>query len=248
MTTGVLLKPEDRAAPRPSEVGCRAIVGIQTAGPCVMPFGGIPSDPPEPLLQVVEAIAAAKARRPVAVVVSASGTTTDRLVEAVELAVAGDFDCAVRIVDGLMDQVTSDRILLVGRLEATAGKRAYRSEATRRVREILAPLRQILGGLSVLRERTPRTLESVTAFGKQLNAALLLELLDARGVPAVIVDARDGRTSGHRTSFARADTSAAGARVQEFLEQFPDRVLIVTSFPGDPDEDRAAPVGPEGAP
>jgi aspartokinase/homoserine dehydrogenase 1 len=58
------------------------------------------------------------------------------------------------------------------------------------IRKLLDPLKQLLLGMSLLRERTPQALDCVLSFGERLSAIVLTELLCVYEVPAVFVDAR----------------------------------------------------------
>ncbi len=73
-------------------------------------------------------------------------------------------------------------------------------------RSFLEPLRQLLTGISLLREKTPAALDAVLSFGERLSACVLTELLrTAYGVPAVFQDAREWVLTDDSFGAARVD-------------------------------------------
>ena len=82
----------------------------------VLKFGGTSMGAPDRIAQVIEIITATSAGCPTAVVVSAMQHTTERLIEASELAAGGDLEAAGRIVDTVMDLTTSNGLFVLQRL------------------------------------------------------------------------------------------------------------------------------------
>ena len=116
-----------------------------SARPLVMKFGGTSVATPERLARVVEIVADARAQGAVAVVVSAMGDTTDRLIDAVEAAARGDAAQAEALVDGMADLAVQCAMGALATLEApTDGVHAT-------VRGLLRPLREVLHGVGLLR-------------------------------------------------------------------------------------------------
>jgi bifunctional aspartokinase / homoserine dehydrogenase 1 len=153
--------------------------------------------------------------RSVAVVVSALGGVTDLLLHAARGSVT-DREGALQSVDEIVRrhrQVLDD---------LAPAERRQELEAI--VARSLDELRQIVQGVSLIGECTPRTLDLVLAHGERLSAPLVAGALRARGVPAEPCDARalivtDRAFGGARVDFARTDARlrkhfAAAAELQ----------------------------------
>lgn len=54
------------------------------------------------------------------------------------------------------------------------------------LREFLEPLRQILLGVSLLREQTPAALDLILSFGERLSVLIVTFLLQRRDINAVV--------------------------------------------------------------
>lgn len=212
-----------------------------SARPLVMKFGGTSVATPERLARVVEIVADARAQGAVAVVVSAMGDTTDRLIDAVEAAARGDAAQAEALVDGMADLAVQCAMGALATLEApTDGVHAT-------VRGLLRPLREVLHGVGLLRERTPQTLDLVLSFGERLSATVLAQVLNARGVPAVYVDARDWTVTDARFTHALVDWPATQAALDALRPGWGDRVPVVTGFLGRTPDGRTTTLGRNGS-
>ena len=59
------------------------------------------------------------------------------------------------------------------------------------VRDFFKPLRSLLHGISLTKEKTPQCLDLLLSFGERASALVLAELLNSFGIPAIFVDSRD---------------------------------------------------------
>jgi aspartokinase/homoserine dehydrogenase 1 len=213
----------------------------------VLKFGGTSVGSPERLLQALEIISCAREEGPVAVVVSAMGQTTDLLIEAAELAARGDLPAAERLVDQIMDLTTANGLAILPQLEKKHGKSRPAPKITPLVRETLAQARQLLYAVSLLREQTAQTLDLVLSFGERLSAAVLAELLVARGVPAVFVDSRSWTVTDQRFGAAMVDQEATRAKLAELLPAWEGKTPITTGFLGQTTDGRTTTLGRNGS-
>lgn len=137
----------------------------------VVKFGGSSLSSPEKVLGAVGIVRSSLSRKPV-VVVSAHGSTTDRLIECAYAAKGGSIspDVVVDYHYDLTDKLHVERKLiepLIFRLEA------------------------VLHGISLLKELTPRTLDTVMSFGERLSSRIFAATLANNGVSAVSVNSYD---------------------------------------------------------
>src|SRR5437762_8691087 len=157
------------------------------------------------------AVGIVRAQRPDAlvVVVSAMGGVTDALLDGAARAARGDASHVRAAAEALRARHAAAAQQLV-----PAGARL--EELLRLIGEAFAALEQVAGGLSVLRELTPRTTDYLAARGERLSARLFAAALDAAGCPAVYVDATevvqtDGTFGGASPDLRRTERSARKA-------------------------------------
>jgi aspartate kinase len=123
------------------------------------------------------------------------GKTTNRLLEMAQAASDGDIDAAWRIRDSLKESHrTVARELLSGvRLESVAISMGV----------LFQELTEIVQGLHLLGEYTPRSVDRVASFGERLSTLIFSEVLLQNGIPAELADSRDLiRTDDHFTQAA----------------------------------------------
>ncbi len=213
----------------------------------VMKFGGSSVGAPERLLRVVDIVADGAGQGPVAVVVSAMGDSTDWLIDAVRTAAAGDDSAAERIVDQVADLATSNGLMVLKELGSREGGVAASPQITPLVRELLSPLRQVLKGVALLRECTPQTLDLVMSFGERLSASVLAELLSARGVDGLFVDARDWNVTNDGFGDALTDWAASKERIASLKPAWTGKVPVSTGFLGMTPDGRTTTLGRNGS-
>lgn len=193
------------------------------SSPHVSKFGGTSVATPERIRRVVELVTATPAEGRTVVVVSALGGTTDDLLAALDAALARDgHEAAVAAIrqrhEAAADALASpdDRAALQETLDARLGE-----------------LRELLDGVSLLREATDRTRDAVLATGERLSAPIVAAAFRAAGHAAVPLDAaRLIRTDG-RFGSATVDHATTRRLAQAAVGDLPsDAVAVVTGFIG----------------
>lgn len=211
----------------------------------VLKFGGTSMGAPDRISQVIEIITATSARCPTAVVVSAMQHTTDRLIEAGELAAGGDLEGAGRIVDAVMDLTTSNGLFVLQKL--AGGGKSGGSGIIPLIRAMTDELRQLLYAMSLLHEQTPQTLDLILSFGERLSASVLTELLKAAGLPALFVDSRLWTVTDASFGAAVVDQDATRTRLREMAADWNGRVPVTTGFLGRTPDGRTTTLGRNGS-
>lgn len=175
----------------------------------VMKFGGSSVDGAQRIRHVANIIKAHAALRPV-VVVSAMGDTTDRLLEAADAALKGEyttsrhsqctafrhFQCTTHssIAAGgteqsRAEQSWTERIAQFHR--ETAEELSLPDEAKAEVERLLAELDRLLTGVSMVWELTKRTKDYLVSFGERLSSRIVSAYLETQGIHSVALDAWD---------------------------------------------------------
>lgn len=193
----------------------------------VMKFGGTSVGNAECIARAAQIICAgAQGARCVAVVSAMSGVT-NRLIEAAQTAQAGNAAGATAIIDSLRIQ------------HETALERLVRSGEERdRVRhgmeEVLGEGRRFCGGTALLRELSPRTLDTISSLGERLSAPLVSAAVRELGLPSEAVEATELIVTDayHGAAEPRMDWTRgkSHARLLPLLER--GIVPIVTGFIG----------------
>lgn len=137
----------------------------------VMKFGGSSVANAERIKHVASIIKAYREKRPV-VVLSAMGDTTDHLLAAADLAVTGTVDVAA--VAKLHEETARELGINIDAIEA-----------------LLAELKQLLTGISMLKEISRRSRDYLVSFGERMSVRMMAAYLKSQGVDAKFYDAWD---------------------------------------------------------
>ena len=179
----------------------------------VMKFGGSSLATAERIRDVADLVRRAAeqphAATPV-IVVSAMGGVTDRLIALARVAVKGRSAQgeALHQVDGLREHhlhalqalvANSPTDMPAGELsacmrDALATYMATRSvigDASQRIDAYFAEMRDIVIGVSLLGELSPRSLDAIAAYGEKLSTQLVATALRAGGTPAEAISAEE---------------------------------------------------------
>lgn len=210
-----------------------------------MKFGGSSVGAPDRLLQALELIARERARGPVAVVVSAMADTTDLLIAAVDAAAAGEpADARVDAIEALAAAVAA---AVTSKLAGTGLLVHDPGDLSSELKALLQPLRQLLLGVGLVRERTAQTRDLALSFGERACVLVVRALLAARGVAAVGVDARDWTVTDANFGQATPDLDASRARLHALAEAWGDAVSVHTGFLGRTRDGRTTTLGRNGS-
>lgn len=136
-----------------------------------MKFGGSSVANAERIKHVASIIKAYREKRPI-VVLSAMGDTTDHLLAAADLAVTGTVDVAG--VAKLHEETARELGINIDAIEA-----------------LLAELKQLLTGISMLKEISRRSRDYLVSFGERMSVRMMAAYLKSQGVDAKFYDAWD---------------------------------------------------------
>lgn len=196
-----------------------------------MKFGGTSVGSAQGLRQVLDLIARAREGGLLAVVVSAQGHATDRLLEAVGLAAKGELEAALGKVDGVV------------RLAEESAAEPARAA----VRALAAPLAEHLRGVAIVREASAASRDLVMSFGERLSATVLASRLEERGCGAVFVDAREWTVTDDTFGAARVDWDATREAARSLATKWGDKVAVCTGFLGRTKDGRTTTLGRNGS-
>ena len=191
-----------------------------SAGLHVLKFGGTSLGTSELVREVASIIVAQSEKGPTIAVVSALGHVTDELVAASELAKAGDKRYAAKLEELRQLHLESVRDL-TGPDD--------QSRVAKSVDVILTRLEELLRGVSLVKECTPRTQDGVLSVGERLSTLLVAAALRARGADAEACDTTSLIVTDTNFGAASVQLAATRKRVVPHFKQA-ESLQIVTGF------------------
>ncbi len=155
----------------------------------VMKFGGTSVESAVAIERVASIVKARLDRHPI-VVVSAMGKTTNKLLALAQSAIQGERDEYIRQLHDLRDFHSRETRQVV--------PMAQRAELDRVLDEQFQEMTELVKGLAVLGELTPRSIDAISSYGERLSSYVVSLAFEYYGVPSVHVDSRkvivtDGR-------------------------------------------------------
>ncbi|HUK16331.1 MAG TPA: aspartate kinase [Bryobacteraceae bacterium] len=147
----------------------------------VMKFGGTSVGSAERMRVAARLAADQRALRPVAVVVSAMSKITDLLLDTMRHAEAGD-----------RAGMESNLAALRSRHEEACREllpEPRHAAVMARMHSLIGEFERLVGGMAMLNERPPRSVDEAVALGERLSALLVAEYLESEGVAAAAVNA-----------------------------------------------------------
>lgn len=159
----------------------------------VMKFGGSSVAGAERIRHVARIVRGQVPRQP-ALVLSAMGDTTDHLLEAAELALTKGQVSAAKIEELHLNTMRELKL---------------KASARKEIEPLLEELRNLLMGISLIRELTERTRDYLVSFGERLSVRIAAAYFNAIRIRAKALDAWDaGLRSDSRFSAAEPDEAS----------------------------------------
>jgi aspartate kinase len=184
----------------------------------VMKFGGTSVESAAAIARVAEIVRSRERRRPV-VVVSAMGKTTNRLLAIASAAVAQQRERALAELQELAEY---------HRREAAACVRpADASEAEAVIEAHFRELAELVRGLAILGELTPRSVDAISSFGERISSRLVAIAFRNFGIDAVHVDSREVIKTDARHTQAAPLYEPTYARLAELVRPLAERQTVV---------------------
>jgi len=190
----------------------------------VMKFGGTSVESASAIERAAAIVAAQLAADPV-VVVSAMGKTTNQLLAIAQSSIGGMRDEALR-------QVRDLRACHVSEFRPVITDADWpRAEGI--LDDHFLELTELVKGLAVLGELSPRSVDTISSYGERLSSALLTLAFRRFGIDAVHTDARQVVITDEHHTRAAPDYPATFARLREMVAPLArQRVVVLGGFIG----------------
>ncbi|MGF1533646.1 MAG: bifunctional aspartate kinase/homoserine dehydrogenase I [Bernardetiaceae bacterium] len=186
----------------------------------VLKFGGSSVASPQTILQVAAIVKERLHKEPLVVVVSAFGGVTDQLIGISQQAIQGQ--------DGYKAELET---LIHRHLEAVKALVSVQKQSSvlAEVRFMLNELEDVLQGIRLIRELSPKTADFVQSFGERLSSYIIAHALVRQGIRAQYVDARELILTDRQFGKAQVDMPTSYGRIQDRLGHF-DGVPVLGGF------------------
>ncbi len=187
----------------------------------VLKFGGSSVAKPERIRAIVEILNSYYADgEHFTVVFSAFGGVTDMLIEMSELAAKGEED-----YQNLFDAFSERHTLAVKDLLSEE----YQKEVLPQLDRNHEVLRNLLHGIYLVREASPRTMDYVLSFGERNSAFIISYVLRQAGIKAAYLDARKVIKTDKQFNSAKVDFDVTYDKIHTYYTEHPE-IQIVTGF------------------
>ncbi len=183
----------------------------------VMKFGGTSVESQEAINRVAAIIRQFESRHPV-VVVSAMGKTTNKLLEIAQEAAAGRRDEALAMVEQLRSAHLREGLAL-------AGHQAGELEPLLRTR--FDWLGDLVRGLAIVRELSPRSSDTIASLGEQLSSLIVTFALRKAGMQAEHVDSRDVIVTDESFTHAQPIFEETYRRLRQTVRPMAEKIVVV---------------------
>jgi aspartate kinase len=184
----------------------------------VMKFGGSSVESAAAIERVAGIVRSFAERRPV-VVVSAMGKTTNRLLAISQTAIQGKREEYIRQIHDLRDFHSREARPVV--------PLAQRAELDRFLDEHFQELTELVKGLAVLGELTPRSIDAISSYGERLSSYIVTQAFRHFGMPAEHLDARQVIITDKRHTHAAPDFHTTYARLDATIPPMTARGVVV---------------------
>jgi len=194
----------------------------------VMKFGGSSVESAEAIKRVAGIVGTRVDRHPI-VVVSAMGKTTNKLLAIAQSGMKGKRDEFIRQLHDLRDFHSREARQVV--------PLAHRAELDRTLDDHFQEMTELIKGIAVLGELTPRSIDAISSYGERLSSYIVSLAFEYYGVPSVHVDSRRVIVTDHRHTQAVPIFSETYQRLAELLPPLArNKVVVMGGFIGATEE------------
>jgi aspartate kinase len=184
----------------------------------VMKFGGTSVESAAAITRVAGIVRARQACRPV-VVVSAMGKTTNKLLAIAAAAIAGKREEYIRLLHDLRDYHSREARQIVPLSD--------RADLDRFLDEHFQELTELVKGLAVLGELTPRSIDAISSYGERLSSYIVTLGFRNSGMAAEHVDSRDVVITDRRHTQAAPNFPETYARLSKTIPPLAAHSVVV---------------------
>ncbi|HYF69719.1 MAG TPA: bifunctional aspartate kinase/homoserine dehydrogenase I [Ohtaekwangia sp.] len=202
----------------------------------VLKFGGSSIATPQRIESVIEVIKP-YLNGEIAVVFSAFGGVTDVLIQISKQALEGNLEYKIRLAEVEKRHLDAVRSLIGVQKQ---------SSILAQVKFMVNELEDVLHGVYLVKERTPRTLDYIMSFGERLSAYIIAQAFRDKGIPAEFLDARNVIRTDNNFGYAKVDFETTHKLIRDHFKHHQD-LQIITGFIGNSETGETTTLGRSGS-
>ncbi|NNC84022.1 MAG: bifunctional aspartate kinase/homoserine dehydrogenase I [Flavobacteriales bacterium] len=187
----------------------------------ILKYGGSSVADPERIKSIYDQVGPrVRSGERIAIVVSAFGGVTDALIETAIAAEAGRNEYA-----SLFQKVADRHLQAIHELLPEDMRQATEEACQTQLDE----LEELLRGIYLVRELSPRSQDAVLSFGERLSAFIISHYFSAEGLKSAYCDAREIIHTDDTYTRAQVDLKSTGERIREYFTTH-SGLQVVTGF------------------
>jgi bifunctional aspartokinase / homoserine dehydrogenase 1 len=202
----------------------------------VLKFGGSSVAKPERIRSVIEIVKPYLKDKP-AIVFSAFGGVTDTLIALSTAALNGKSE--------YKDELKELETRHLDAVRELVGIQKQ-SSIIAQVKFTINELEDVLHGIFLVKERTPRTLDYIMSFGERLSAYIIAEAMKDQGIDAEFLDARTVVRTDNTFGYARIDFEKTNELINNYFSAH-SKVQVITGFIGSSASGETTTIGRSGS-
>lgn len=204
----------------------------------VLKFGGSSVGTPERIKSTIEIIKKAyKCSSHIAIVVSAFGGVTDQLITLGKMAANGKGNYQNVLAEAIeRHKISANMLISQERLP----------NAMKAIEQTLSELRNLLEGVFLIQELSPKTLDLMMSFGERLSAFIIAEAIQPSIPQARFLDAREIIKTNRAFGGSQVDFEETNKNIQKYFHDAPC-IPIMTGFIGSSKENETTTLGRGGS-
>ena len=203
----------------------------------VLKFGGTSVGSPERVRSVISILENIAKNNRVLCVISAFAGVTDTLIAVAKLASSGD-----KKYEQLYLDLRNLHDAFIETLTST-----QRNSLNELIGAKFDQLHDVLHGIYLIKELTPKTLDYIMTFGEWFSCQIITAALHERQQIAEFVDARNLVRTNSDFGNAKVDFDVTNRRIVEYVKNSPAQILIVTGFCGATEKGETTTLGRSGS-
>jgi aspartokinase/homoserine dehydrogenase 1 len=195
----------------------------------VLKFGGTSVGSAENINKVISILDQQSKHSKIAVVVSAVGGITDKLLEAANLACNKDLEYKHvyntiwsrhnKVIEGLFENSENDKSL-----------QKDHEELHDLISEKLKGLRSLLDGIYLINELSPKTKDKLLSFGEALSSNIIFHTLKSRKLDATLKNSQELIVTDSNFNNALVNFEVTNANIQSFFETNSHAIVLLPGF------------------
>lgn len=185
----------------------------------ILKFGGSSVATPARIQSVID-IVKPYLNGEVAIVFSAFGGVTDQLIQISKLALEGNLEYKKKL-----EEIEKRHLDAVRELIGVQKQSTILAQVKIKINE----LEDVLHGVYLVKERTPRTLDYIMSFGERLSAYIVTQAFKDRDIAVEYLDARNVIRTDNNFGHAKVDFEVTNKQIRDHFKHHQD-VQIITGF------------------